>query len=67
MESIMREREAPDRELASSDGAARTPRWSRGRSLTRPTRPATHNLRGCAHEGCLEIAKLGSDHCPLHG
>lgn len=63
----MRETEAPEREHASSDSAARAPTMVDGRSLTRPTRPATRNLRGCAQEGCLEVAKLGSDHCPLHG
>jgi hypothetical protein len=67
MESPMREREAPERELASSDGAASTPAMLDGCSLTRPTRPATRKLRGCAREGCLEVAKLGSNHCPLHG
>ena len=67
MESIMRETEAREREHASSDRAASTPAMVDGRSLIRPTRPATRTLRGCAHEGCLEVAKLGSNHCPRHG
>jgi hypothetical protein len=65
VESITREREAADRALASSEGAATTPTMLDSRSLSRLTRPA-RKLQGCAREDCLEVAKLGSDHCPLH-
>jgi hypothetical protein len=65
MESITREREAADRALASSDAAATTPTMFDSRSLSRLTRP-TRKLQGCAWEGCLEVAKQGSNHCPLH-
>jgi hypothetical protein len=64
MESIMREREAPEREPAPSDRTASTTAMLDGRSLT--TRPATRTLQGCAREGCLEIAQSGSNYCPLH-
>jgi hypothetical protein len=65
MESITRQREAPDRALASSDLAATTPEMLDSRSRSRPTRH-TRKLQGCAREGCLEVAKLESNRCPLH-
>lgn len=65
MESITREREAPDRAPAASDAAATTPTMLDSRGLSRLTRP-TRKLQGCAWEGCLEVAKLGSERCPLH-
>jgi hypothetical protein len=65
MESITREREAADRALASSDTAATTPTMLDSRGLGRLTRP-TPKLQGCAREDCLEVAKLGSERCPLH-
>jgi hypothetical protein len=64
MKSITREREALDRPPASSDVPASTP--ATVDSLSRPTKPATRKLRGCARQGCLEVAMLGSDRCPLH-
>jgi hypothetical protein len=51
---------------ASSNGAASVPLPIDGQSHTRPARPATRRLYGCARDGCLEIAKPGAHHCPLH-
>ena len=64
MRNITHESEAPERPPASPNAAASIPAMldSRGR----PTRPATRKLQGCAREGCLEVAKLGSNRCPLH-
>jgi hypothetical protein len=32
----------------------------------RPPCPSRSALRGCAREGCLEVARQGAEHCPLH-
>jgi hypothetical protein len=65
MESTTRERTAAESTPASSNAAVRTAATIDSRSLHRP-RPATPKLQGCAREDCLEVAKLGSDRCPLH-
>ena len=64
MKSTTREGEAPECPFASADGAATTPTTVDG--LSRRTELANRELRGCAREGCLEVAKIGSDRCPLH-
>jgi hypothetical protein len=66
MASITREREAPERAPALSDLATPAGATIDGRGSSRRTATARRQLRGCARDGCLEVAKLGSDHCPLH-
>jgi hypothetical protein len=66
METITREMEAPERAPAFSDRAAPTDATIDGRGISRPTPTARRELQGCARGGCLEVAKLGSHHCPLH-
>jgi hypothetical protein len=65
MESTTKERAAAESTPASSNAAISTAATIGSRGLHRP-RPATPKLQGCAREGCLEVAKLGSDRCPLH-
>ena len=65
MESTTRERTAAESTPASSNAATSTAATTGSRSLQRP-RPGTPKLQGCAREGCLEVAKVGSDRCPLH-
>jgi hypothetical protein len=62
MESTAREGQAHQREAGVSSKVGMV-----DHRRTRPTPRAARKLRGCAREGCLEVAKLGSDHCPLHG
>ena len=64
MTSITRDKEASERPTASSDGPGSTAATVDSRS--RSTEPTTRKLRGCARDGCLEVATLGSDRCPLH-
>jgi hypothetical protein len=66
METTIRERQARQRERASSNGAASSPIPIDRQTHTRPKRPATRTLYGCAREGCLEIARPGAQYCPLH-
>jgi hypothetical protein len=37
-----------------------------GRGDSGPTPSTTRELRGCARVGCLEVARLHADYCPLH-
>jgi hypothetical protein len=37
-----------------------------GRGDSGPTPSTTRELRGCARAGCLEVARLHADYCPLH-
>jgi hypothetical protein len=64
MKRITREKGAPERPPPSADGAASPP--ANGRQSQPADKPATRTLRGCAREGCLDVAKIGSDRCPLH-
>jgi hypothetical protein len=65
MDTITRD-QAPHREPAYTDAAASLPRPIGGRSHALQTQPANRKLYGCARNGCLEIAKPGTHHCPLH-
>jgi hypothetical protein len=57
--------QAPHRKPAYADAAGSPPQTLSGRSHTLQTQPA-RRLYGCARDGCLEIAKPGAHHCPLH-
>jgi hypothetical protein len=65
METNTRERRVPGRTPLPTQAPASTPIPidNHGISATRSTPPMLH---GCARLGCLEVAQLQADYCPLH-